>query len=130
MKGKSPYPQLADPYYYGLLKQFAKENRNNMTEAENALWTFLKGGSLGVKFRRQYIIGMYIVDFICLEKNLIIEVDGGYHSEPRQIDDDTTRQAWLELQGFNVVRFTNEEVLFDIKNTYNKIKTTLKSCLG
>ena len=73
---------------------------------------------------------MYIVDFICLEKNLIIEVDGGYHSEPRRIDDDTTRQAWLELQGFKVVRFTNEEVLFDIKNTYNKIKTTLKSCLG
>ena len=69
--------RTASPDRYELLKGFAKENREHPTEAEACLWQLLKGGALGVKFRRQYVVYDYIADFICLEKNLIIEVDGG-----------------------------------------------------
>ena len=119
------FRHTADLSSYGLLKQYAKENRNDMTEAESALWRFLKGSFNGQKFRRQYIVGEYIVDFICLGKNLIIEVDGGYHSEPRQIEDDATRQQWLESQGFKILRLTNEEILFDTENSLNIIRQKL-----
>ena len=119
------FRHTADLTNYGLLKQFARENRNNMTESENALWSFLRSRFNGFKFRRQYIIGEYIVDFICLDKNLIIEVDGGYHSEPRQQEDDAVRQQWLENQGFKVLRFTNEEILFDTEHSLNIIRQNL-----
>ena len=80
-----------------------------------------------MSFLRQYIIGDYITDFACLEPKLVIEVDGGYHSEPRQVEDDAIRQEWLERQGFKVIRFTNEEVEFDIDNTINIIKSALSA---
>ena len=111
----------ADPMEYGLLKAYARENRKNQTEAESILWSLIKRKSLGVTFLRQYIIGDYITDFACLEPKLVIEVDGGYHSEPRQAEDDAIRQEWLEKQGFKVIRFTNAEVECDIENTINKI---------
>lgn len=82
-----------------------------MTEAETLLWSLMRRNTLGQKFRRQYVIGDFIVDFICLNKKLVIEVDGGYHAEPRQIEDDSLRQQWLEDRGFKVIRFTNEEVV-------------------
>ena len=116
----------ADPCEYGLLKVYARENRKNMTQSESILWSMIRGKALGVTFLRQYIIGDYITDFACLEPKLVIEVDGGYHSEPRQVDDDAIRQDWLEHQGFKVIRFTNEEVERDIDNTVNKIKTALR----
>lgn len=116
----------ADPMEYGLLKAYARENRKNMTQSESILWSKIRGKALGVTFLRQYIIGDYITDFACLEPKLVIEVDGGYHSEPRQVDDDAIRQDWLEHQGFKVIRFTNEEVERDIDNTVNKIKTALR----
>lgn len=115
----------ADPMEYGLLKAYARENRKNMTLAESILWSQIKSKSLGVTFLRQYIMGDYITDFACLEPKLVIEVDGGYHSEPRQMEDDAIRQEWLERQGSRVLRFTNEEVEFDIDNTLNKIKNAL-----
>lgn len=96
-----------------------------MTLAERVLWRQIKGKALGVTFLRQYIIGTFITDFACLEPKLVIEVDGGYHSEPRQAEEDASRQEWLEAQGFKVIRFTNEEVEFDIDNTINKIKASL-----
>ena len=117
----------ADPVEYGLLKAYASENRKNQTEAESILWSQIKSKSLGVSFLRQYIIGDYITDFACLEPKLVIEVDGGYHSEPRQVEDDAIRQEWLERQGFKVIRFTNEEVEFDIDNTINIIKSALSA---
>ena len=67
----------AEPYVYGLLKKFVKEHRENPTHAETVLWHLLRGKQLdGYKFRRQHIIGSYIADFVCLNKSLIIEVDG------------------------------------------------------
>ena len=116
----------ANPMEYGLLKAHAREHRKNMTQAESILWSQIRGKSLGVTFFRQYIIGDYITDFACLEPKLVIEVDGGYHSVPRQIKDDVSRQEWLEQHGFQVIRFTNTEVEGDINGTINAIKYALK----
>ena len=73
--------KTASPDRYELLKRFAKENRQFMTEAERALWMHLRGNALGHKFLRQHIIGDYIVDFLCRDAQVVIEVDGGYHKE-------------------------------------------------
>ena len=111
----------ASPDRYLLLKAFAKENRKYMTEAESALWKYLKGNNLGHKFLRQHIIGDYIVYFVCRDTRLVIEVDGGYHSERTQQDDDAVRQQWIEEMGYKVIRFSNEAILVDIKTTIDTI---------
>ena len=113
--------KTAYPDRYGVLKDFAKENRRNMTDAERVLRNSVRTIP-DVRFRRQHPIGDYIANFICLKKRLIIEVDGGYHSEPRQQEDDKVRTHNLETQGYNVMRFTNEEVLYDTSNVIEKIK--------
>lgn len=125
LEGHFPVWKTASPDRYGILKEFAQENRNNMTEAENALWLLLSNKKLGVKFLRQYIIGDYIVDFICRELQLIIEVDGGYHSEPRQQESDLQRENYLHKKGYRVLRFNNEEILFDLEKVINIIKQNL-----
>ena len=117
---------VADTMEYGLLKENAKANRNNMTEAESAFWSLAKGSGLGEKCRRQYIIGEYIVDFFFRKSMLIVELDGGYHFTEEQQKEDAIRQSWLELMGYNVLRFTNEEVLFDTDSVISKIKFNLK----
>lgn len=105
--------QTADCAYYGLLKEFAHENRRNPTKEESILWAFLQHRQLGVRFRRQHIIGQFIVDFCCLSVKLVIEVDGGYHQLPGQQFSDEERAAWLQSQGFTVIRFTNDQILSD-----------------
>lgn len=107
---------------YGLLKLYARENRNNMTEAERVLWNHIRKEQLGIKFMRQYIIGDYIVDFVCRECGLVIEVDGAYHAELQQQEDDTIRQRNIEKLGFHFLRFSNEEILFDINHVINEIE--------
>ena len=83
--------------------------RKNMTEAEQRLWSRLRSRQLlGLKFRRQHPIGNYVVDFVCLEKNLVVEVDGGQHLGDKQ---DRERDAWLENEGFKVIRYWNDQVL-------------------
>ena len=111
----------ASPDRYGLLKEYAKKNRNNMTIGEKALWSSLRHKFLGHRFYRQYIIANYIVDFLCHEGGVIIEVDGGYHSEPRQAEDDELRTQRLEQLGFHVLRFSNEEILENIEDVENRI---------
>ena len=96
-----------------------------MTDAESALWSQIKGNVLGHKFLRQHIIGDYIVDFLCRDVQLVIEVDGGYHSERQQQEDDRVRQEWLESVGYRVIRFTNEEILCDIENTLLRINNSI-----
>jgi very-short-patch-repair endonuclease len=91
----------------------ARELRRNPIDAECMLWRHLRLRQLeGYKFRRQQPLGPYIVDFICLEKRLVVEVDGGQHSSQSEYDKD--RGRWLESQGFRVLRFWNHEVLKDI----------------
>ena len=110
---------------YPLLWAFAKENRNTPTEAESLLWFYLSNKQLGVRFRRQHIIGQYIADFACLEKMLIIELDGGYHSLPEQQISDEQRTANLQERGYRVIRFTNEELFNGIDLVLTKIKNAL-----
>ena len=117
---------VADTMEYGLLKENAKANRNNMTEAESAFWSLAKGSGLGEKCRRQYIIGKYIVDFFFRKSMLIVELDGGYHFTEEQQKEDAIRQDRLEHMGYKVLRFTNEEVLFNTESVISKIKFNLK----
>jgi very-short-patch-repair endonuclease len=94
----------------GMDKVKARWLRKNPTNAERALWRHLRLRQLsGYKFRRQQPIGKYIVDFVCLEMRLIIEVDGGRHSQ--QLKYYSKRQAWLEEQGFRLLRFWDNQVL-------------------
>ncbi|MBR4926306.1 MAG: endonuclease domain-containing protein [Prevotella sp.] len=117
----------ASPDRYRMLKEFAKKNRQFQTDAESLIWKHIRNSNSGVKFNRQYIIGDYIVDFVCLEKRLIIEIDGGYHSEYEQIQKDEQRTENLEAMGFKVVRYTNEELFTDIDVVLNNIQQLLKN---
>ena len=122
----SQYWATANPYNYGLLKQFAKEMRNKPTEAERLLWNVLSNKGIdNHKFRRQHIIGNYIADFICLKQNLIIEVDGSIHQLPENIASDAERTKWLLSEGFRVIRFTNNQVLFELEKVIDKISANL-----
>lgn len=118
--------KTASPDRYELLKAFARENRKNATLAENVLWEYLRNGELGEKFLRQHIIGDDIVDFVSRHDGLVIELDGGYHSEPRQQEEDKLREEVLEQMGYHLIRFTNEEVLCDIENVLNQIENYFK----
>lgn len=118
---------VADTMEYGLLKENAKANRNNMTEAESAFWSLAKGSGLGEKCRRQYIIGEYIVDFFFRKSMLIVELDGGYHFTEEQQKEDTIRQDWLEHMGYKVLRSTNEQILFDTDNVIVEIRDFLSA---
>ena len=117
--------ETSDPILYNLLKDFAKRQKKNPTDAERLLWEHLKGGQLGQPFRRQHVIGEFIADFICLPAHLIIEIDGGYHQLPEQQVDDEARTQWLNQYGYRVTRFTNEQVMFDTNNVIEAIKTYL-----
>src|SRR6266545_4213285 len=101
----------------------AKSLRKTSTDAERFLWRHLRSKQIeGLKFRRQEPIGNYIVDFVCFEKALVIEVDGGQHSEAV----DSNRDAWLKSQGFHVLRFWNHEVLTKIEGILEMI---LRNCI-
>ncbi len=118
--------ETANPVLYGLLKEYAIKMRNQPTEAEALLWDVIKGKQIeGFKFRRQHIIGEYITDFICLKENLIIEVDGLIHQLPENKTSDEERTDWLELEGYRVIRFTNDEVLSNLDKVLEKITKAL-----
>ena len=112
----------ADSTQYDLLKENAIANRKTPTEAEAILWDLLKGNNIGLHFRRQHIILDYIVDFICLDKGLVIELDGGYHNNPEQKEYDEQRTAHLQRLGYTELRFTNEELLVNPDSVVAKIK--------
>lgn len=98
--------------------------RQNSTGAERQLWSILRNRQFHqLKFRRQYPIEPYIVDFVCLEKKLIVEIDGGQHAD--QVNYDIARSVFLESKGFLVVRFWNNEVLENIEGVYDSLTLTL-----
>ena len=98
----------------------ARELRNNPTDAERRLWQELKRRQIaGVKFRRQQPIGPFIVDFVCFERRVIVEVDGGQHAE--QLHQDEQRTRWLEAQGYRVLRFWNNDVLANTEDVAQAI---------
>lgn len=95
---------------HSLLKVRSRSLRHNSTDAESLIWRHLRSRRLlGYKFRRQVPIGNYIVDFLCEEASVIVELDGGQHMEHHEYDE--TRSKWLGSQGFEVVRFWNNDVL-------------------
>ena len=98
---------------YNLNKQteLRKQLRKNLTPAEAALWSMLKGSQLmGRKFRRQHGVGSYIVDFCCPSERLVVELDGEVHNHAMQAEYDIVRDAHLRELGFKVIRFENKDV--------------------
>ncbi len=87
--------------------------RREPTPAEDTLWQRLRGSALGVHFRRQHVVDRFIVDFICVSKRLVVELDGAIHDDPHHREADGLRDAQLIAQGFRVVRYRNEWVLLD-----------------
>jgi len=105
----------------------ARQLRNNMTPQEKKLWYYLRNNQINnCRFRRQYPVGNYIVDFVCRSKNLIIEIDGGQHNEQQSIKYDDMRTNYLKTRGFNVIRFWNNEIDGNIEGVVNKIAEYLK----
>ena len=90
------------------------------------MWEMLRSNNLGEKFRRQHVIGDCIVDFVCLKKKLVVEIDGGYHFSPEQREADKLRTKILNELGYQEIRFRNEEVLSDP----DKVMRTIRTCLA
>lgn len=130
MIGEYGYRRTSDVAGYVVLKEHATEHRLNPTLAEEAMWEVLRDEQLEYKFRRQHIIGAYIVDFVCLEKQLIVEIDGEYHREGRQPIDDEIRTLYLEHKGYRILRFTNDEVLGNIESVKSKLHSSLRERQG
>ena len=104
--------------------RLARNLRSRPTDAERALWHRLNRRQLeGHKFRRQVVIGPYIVDFACLPRQLIVEVDGRQHMDPD--GHETARTAWLESQGYRIVRFWSNDVLRNTDGVVQSIHDTL-----
>ena len=116
-----PKYKVGTPLQY----EFAKQMRKEYTDAENYLWQQVRADKLGVKFRRQHPIESYIVDFVCLQSALIVEVDGGYHEASDQKIYDEERTRILNEIGFTVIRFSNDEVLNSIEKVISKIQEAL-----
>ena len=105
------------------LKQFRRDLRNNMTKAEIMLWKYIKNKQLdGRKFRRQFSVGKYILDFYCMEENLAIELDGNDHFTEAGYEYDIKRDGFLKEQGITVLRFENAEVFENLEDVLENIK--------
>ena len=122
-------PPGSDNMYYGASKEIfqrAEELRSKMTLAEEKLWTELSKKQLdGHKFRRQHPLHLFIADFYCHQRKLVIEIDGGVHEIPEQKEYDVGRSEELTRFGIKVIRFTNEEVLNNLQSVLERIRKTL-----
>jgi very-short-patch-repair endonuclease len=102
--------------------KLARTLRKKESDAERKLWSKLRSRQfINLKFRRQHPIGKYIVDFVSLEKKIVIEIDGSQHMEPHNSENDRQRTAWLESKGYRVIRFWNTDVLLNIEGVGLKI---------
>ena len=101
----------------------SRQLRKNMTLQEKKLWSVIRNRQFfGYRFRRQFPIGQYIVDFICREKKIIIEIDGGQHNEIKNIHYDNKRTEYLISEGYKVMRFWNNDIDKNISGVYEKLK--------
>jgi len=102
-------------------RKYARELRRELTSIEATLWQRLRSRRLaGLKFRRQHPIDPFIADFYCVERKLVIEIDGDTHAEQARYD--ASRTAWLEEQGIRVIRFNNRDVLDNLPGVLEVIK--------
>ena len=113
--------------FYPYIKDDREKLKQKMTPTEIILWEQLRNKKLGVKFRRQHIIDCYIPDFVSLSIKLIIEVDGKIHLKRRTEDEERTRR--LEMLGYKVIRFKNEEVENDLEKVLNEIRANIEKSL-
>ena len=110
----------------GRLYQYGRELRKELTEAEKLLWAELRNRKLnGLKFRRQHPLDKFIVDFYCNEKKLVVELDGSVHDEKINKEYDEARTAMLAGLNIMVLRFTNDEVINNVKDVLDKINAAL-----
>lgn len=115
-------------YYAPYIKEFARALRKNQTEEEKKFWQIVRNSKLGVKFRRQFQIdNKYIADFVCLEKHLIIEIDGGQHNDNFY---DVQRTFYLENLDFKIIRFWNNEINQNIDGCVQYLKEIISSPLA
>jgi very-short-patch-repair endonuclease len=106
------------------LISLAKDLRKRLTATEQHLWKHLRGKQFeGLKFKRQQPVGKYIVDFMCFEKKIIIELDGGQHMQLLEKQKDGERDAWFEAQGYTILRFWDNEVLMNTRGVLEVIST-------
>jgi len=124
-QGMSHANFTTDSYSWNLLINKAKEMRHEPTLAEKELWERLRNRKTGHKIRRQHIIQGFIADFFCVEKNAVIEVDGGIHLTKEQKERDEFRTEVLNSHGYIVIRYSNDEVLNDPFKVANNIKSQL-----
>ena len=111
-----------------IAKMRARDLRKDATLAERKLWRVLRDKQLnGHRFRRQYPLGDYIVDLVCVERMLIIELDGGQHADQEEYD--ARRSAWLESQGYKVLRFWNNDVMGNIEGVVAMVAAALERSL-
>lgn len=104
-----------------------RELRRNQTEAERAAWHLLRDRRLGAKFRRQYRIDKWVVDFYCFEHRLALELDGGIHSQPSQMRKDAEKEDYLRTIGVRLLRVPNEMVLEDPEGFIRKVRDEIAS---
>ena len=116
-----PRPKRSNPK----TRTRAIELRKELTPAERKLWTMIRNDQLGVNFRRQHAIGNYIPDFVCIQKQLIIELDGGQHAEMEGADE--IRDSWMRAEGFKVIRFWNNDVFQNLEGVLETIRKHLIS---
>ena len=107
------------------LKNFRKELRKRLTQAEARLWSHIKNSLLGYKFRRQHSVGKYILDFYCTEKRLAVELDGSPHDTEQGFDKDKERTEYLQRLGIKVIRFENKDVIKNLEGVLLEIKKNL-----
>lgn len=122
------YIFTTDEKTWKALKTYAREHRKNPTNAEQKMWHELRNSKLGVRFRRQHAIEQFIVDFVCIEKKLVVEIDGEIHNFQREADDKRTKV--INEAGFHVIRFNNDEVIKNISSVLDTIKKTISLSSG
>ncbi len=115
----------SDSKTWKAVKDNVHENRKNPTEAEEKIWDAVRNSNLGHKFRRQHTIDKFIVDFVCIEKKLVVEIDGRIHDTQQK--EDAERTKIIQDAGFKVIRLTNEKVLNNLEEVLTKIKIALSS---
>ncbi|HEX7656969.1 MAG TPA: endonuclease domain-containing protein [Sphingomonas sp.] len=104
--------------------RFQREARHNMSEPEKRLWQAIRNRKVAdAKFRKQTWLGPFLVDFFCAEARLVIEVDGDTHAH--QQDYDARRTAWIEREGFRVIRFSNDDVMRNLDGVVSAIEQAL-----
>jgi len=112
---------------YPPILQRARDLRHPLTPAEQKVWEHVRNRQLGFKIRRQHPIDRFIADFYCARARLCIEIDGDTHAEPDQAEYDAARTAWLEAQGYRVIRFQNDDVHHHLSAVLEAIRVACAS---